>query len=339
MLGTYRLILALLVALSHIGITIIGLNPGVIAVVGFYLVSGYVMTGLIRTHYDTLDKIRGFYLDRLLRLFPHYLSVCCLTLAWFFLTGARTDYLKIQPAIIDIVSNLLVVPQNYFMFNDASDFSLIPPSWSLGAEIQFYLLIPFILLFNLRQPAKMLSALVYICATMGLIHTDWFGYRLLPGVLFMFLLGSLLFDLRRPSAHPRHARQLVCGVAAAAAVLGAALAYGHKINLPYNRETLLGLIIGLLALHWLARHPRHDLDEAFGNLSYGVFLNHFLVKWVFFDGQVAGVRNVIVYLAISLVIAFFLYQGIEKPVHRFRKQLRALKPACRLARGAPEALS
>ena len=40
MLGTWRYILAVLVALSHDGLRIQGLNPGVMAVVGFYLISG-----------------------------------------------------------------------------------------------------------------------------------------------------------------------------------------------------------------------------------------------------------------------------------------------------------
>ncbi|MDY0313038.1 MAG: hypothetical protein RBR20_13065, partial [Desulfobacterales bacterium] len=102
MFGTYRLILAVLVALSHIGITIGHLNPGVIAVVGFYLISGYVMTGLLRTHYDRIDKVGHFYLDRFLRLFPHYAVVAALTFVWFVWTGTRTDYLKITPGIVDV---------------------------------------------------------------------------------------------------------------------------------------------------------------------------------------------------------------------------------------------
>lgn len=325
MLGSYRIVLALLVALSHIDTTIEGLNPGVIAVVCFYLVSGYVMTGLIRTHYAKIDKAWYFYLDRILRLFPHYLAIASITFAWFVLTGSHTDYLKTQPSSFNIISNLLVVPQNYFMFNNASDFALVPPSWSLGAEIQFYLVLPFVLLLNLRKAVMIFSTLVYLCAVIGFIDTEWFGYRLLPGVLFMFVLGSLLFDLHQSSALGYHGEHLVYGVIATVFVLAVFLSHGHELYLSYNRETMLGLIIGFAALNSLARRTRHYLDDAFGNLSYGVFLNHFLVKWTFFDGQVNGIRNVIAYLSISLFIAFVLYHVVERPVLSLRKKLRTSK--------------
>src|SRR4051812_4441983 len=75
MLGTLRLVLALLVALSHANVKIGGLNPGVMSVVCFYLISGYVMTGLLRDHYSNVRRIPYFYLDRALRIFPQYLAI------------------------------------------------------------------------------------------------------------------------------------------------------------------------------------------------------------------------------------------------------------------------
>ena len=72
MLGTLRLVLALMVVLSHAGVRVAGLNPGVIAVIGFYLISGYVMAGLIRRHYRQPAQAGAFYLDRAVRLLPQY---------------------------------------------------------------------------------------------------------------------------------------------------------------------------------------------------------------------------------------------------------------------------
>src|SRR6476620_1859951 len=106
------------------------------------------MTGLLRTHYFELRRIPGFYADRALRLLPHYLVIVFVTLAWFVSTGNHTEYLRRDPGILDIVENLLIVPMNYYMFNRSDDFALVPPSWSLGAEVQFYLVLPFILLFS-----------------------------------------------------------------------------------------------------------------------------------------------------------------------------------------------
>src|SRR5665647_1194548 len=97
MLGTYRLLLALAVALSHAGFMLGPLNPGVIAVVGFYLVSGYVMTGLLRNHYAAVARVPKFYLDRALRLLPHYLAIAAITLVWFEWTGTCLLYTSPSP--------------------------------------------------------------------------------------------------------------------------------------------------------------------------------------------------------------------------------------------------
>lgn len=46
-MGAYRLLLALLVALSHMGVKFWGVNLGVVAVISFFIISGFVMTSLI----------------------------------------------------------------------------------------------------------------------------------------------------------------------------------------------------------------------------------------------------------------------------------------------------
>lgn len=150
MLGTWRFLLAALVALSHDGVLIAGLNPGVMAVVGFYLISGYVMTGLLRKHYSRLTHVPAFYADRALRLLPAYFTLMALTAAWWALAQEETAFLKLVPESLDWLNNLLIVPLNYYMVNGSDAFTLIPPAWSLGAEVQFYLLIPFILMIGKR---------------------------------------------------------------------------------------------------------------------------------------------------------------------------------------------
>lgn len=323
MLGSYRLGLALLVALSHIGISIAGRNPGVVAVVGFYLVSGYVMTGLLRSHYARRDRIAAFYGDRLLRLYPAYLSIACVTYAWFVSTGVRTEYLTTSPRFGNIVENVTVVPLNFYMFNHADQFTLIPPAWSLGAEVQFYLIIPLLLFVRawMRPWALCASIAIFLSAAFGLVNSDWYGYRLLPGVLFMFLLGSWLYDMHQVR-EPSMRAPIVLVVIAVVASVGAVLHLAGKLLVPYNLEILSGLVLGVVALNMLGHRSRNKIDDAIGNLSYGVFLNHFLIMWAFFDGRVEGFVNTASYLGMSVLIAFVMYSVVERPVLTFRRGLR-----------------
>jgi peptidoglycan/LPS O-acetylase OafA/YrhL len=71
-MGLLRLFLAMLVVISHTGNTLYGYNIGVVAVISFFILSGYVMSMLIEKYYKQPSLIPTFYLDRITRLFPQY---------------------------------------------------------------------------------------------------------------------------------------------------------------------------------------------------------------------------------------------------------------------------
>lgn len=317
MLGIVRLLLAMAVALSHVNLRIAELNPGVMAVVGFYMISGYVMTGLVRQHFSHAALIPAFYLDRAMRLMPQYLAIVLLTLIWFYSGDHTTAFLQHAPSVSELFSNLLVVPLNYYMLNGSDQFTLIPPAWSLGAEIQFYLIFPFLLLFGLRHLAFAIGGAVLLCASIGVIHPDYFGYRLLPGVLVYFLLGSYLFDLKDRSTMQNRLWMAIV-ISAIAAATGLSLT-GH-LGLPYNKEILIGIVFAASAIVLLANKPSHRLDQVCGDLSYGVFLNHFLLQWVF--GVPQGATAMMLYTGASLLLSWQTQRWIEQPVLRWRKRLR-----------------
>ena len=330
MLGTIRFFLALTVALGHANVRIAGLNPGVMSVVCFYLISGYVMTSLIRAHYLALPRMPHFYLDRALRIYPQYLLIVALTLAWYFLGQPNSYFLGHAPQWRDVLNNLGVVPLNYYMFNGSDQFTLIPPAWSLGAELQFYVLLPLLLLWRLRSLAFMVGIAVFAAAAAGMINSELYGYRLLPGVLTFFLLGSILYDWREQR------RGLVLLIATLATVIGAAIFLqqsGH-LGLPYNRETLLGLAIGLPLLYVFGRMPQQALDNRLGDLSYGVFLNHFLIQWTVTDvpQTPAGWG---LYLTLSIALSAATQWLVERPVLAWKRRLRARAPTPMTASMSP----
>lgn len=321
MLGTSRFILAILVALSHINFRIAGLNPGVMAVVCFYLISGYVMTGLLREYFMGASKIGGFYVDRVLRLFPQYLAILGLTLLWFFTTGKTTNFLQHTPNINELLGNLFIIPLNFYMFNGIDQFTAIPPAWSLGAEVQFYLLFPWLLLWRLRWLAFIIGAVFLILASTGNLNTDLFGYRLLPGVLVYFILGSWMFDLK---ILPKKLGGYVISVFVVVLLLWIGLSKGNYIHLPYNYETLIGILIGSVLLFGLARLPQKTWDNRLGDLSYGVFLNHFLIQWSWL-GVPDSLVGMAQYLAASVILSYLTQRFIEQPVLRWRKRIRQRK--------------
>lgn len=203
MFGTLRLILAYMVLISHLNITLQGKNPGVVAVVIFYLLSGYMMTGLLRRRYPQFKNLGGFYLDRLWRIYPQYLFFSLLTL-WLIHAQPIDSYFVSAPLdSLKILSNALIVPLNYYMFNGIDRSTLIPPAWSLGAELQFYLLVPCLLLLHKHLRACCLwgSFALTLLAFGGYLNSDWYAYRLLPGALYIFLSGSYCYDRQQQRAN------------------------------------------------------------------------------------------------------------------------------------------
>lgn len=334
-MGILRFILAILVLLSHTGVTLHGLNPGVMAVVVFYAISGYVMAALIERHYTTPNRVIPFYGDRLLRIYPQYLFYAAATALWFFAVGHPTAFLSVQPSPQDWLNNVLVVPLNYFMFNGSDHYTLVPPAWSLGCEILFYLLAPWLWMHWRRAWLLGLASLgVQALAWHGLLHSDWWGYRLLPGVLWVFMLGMAV--RRGQTKHPQTTHLAAAAPPLVAGAVALYLAATGHLAQPYHREVLLGLGLGLPLVHLLSQHtpqtPRlRQLDTLLGNASYGIFLNHFLLIWSLGLAQPQGPADWALLLFCSITLSLLSQRWLEQPVLRWRRQWRQTRQSPKIA--------
>ncbi len=158
-MGAFRLLLAVLVAVSHMGKTFAGLNPGVVAVISFLIISGFVMTSLIERNYKTTASVGRFYLDRALRLFPQFLLyflASCAVIDWLLPGTPQAAELTLK----NIITSLTMLPLGFYMFGVGSSW-ILPAAWSLGLELCFYLVFPFLLIFKLRGVAFVLSVGVF----------------------------------------------------------------------------------------------------------------------------------------------------------------------------------
>lgn len=313
-MGAFRLLLAALVAISHMGVTFAGFNPGVIAVISFLLISGFVMTSLIERNYNALAHIPSFYVDRLLRLYPQFLlyfvASCAVIYVWFPGTPQAAAL-----TVKNIVLSLAIVPLDLYMYGVTVP-QVLPAAWSLGLEMCFYLLIPFLLIYKLRGLAFALSVLVFMVASLGYIDTDVYGYRLLPGVLFIFICGSYLYRMRARGA------VIAAATAIVAALMFAAIVAGLIPRLPFNAEVTAGIALGVPAVLLLSKLKYHRLDELLGNISYGVFLNHFVVMY-FVRGVWPTAFNVHTVLVLSFLLSGVSYYLVERPALKLRHALRA----------------
>ncbi len=313
LMGCYRLFLSYLVVLSHLQISPFGINSGVVAVISFLILSGYVMTALVERYYLSRSQVIPFYADRMIRLFPQFIFYSLVTLL-AVLFGLKHQWISRVPSMPSILAQLTMLPLNlYTQFPDM----LLPQAWSLGLELTFYAVIPLVLLLRIRLQLAIASFVVFFLAYLGILDADWFAYRLLFGTFFIFMLGSWIYRSDR-----RFGQIALLAVSIICAIM---LLIGNTDM----RDVLLGIVIGIPAVHGLASRAFGRIDGLAGDLSYGVFLNHNLV--IMLLAEALGVPPAPLLVALTLVVAtslsFLSFRYLEKPLIHARRRMRRVTNA------------
>ncbi len=168
------------VLLYHAGVP--GADGGFVGVDVFFVISGFLITGLLVREWSTHGRIDlvAFYARRLRRLLPAaLLAIAVTTLAsWLVLSSLRF------PAVAGDAAAAALYVSNIRFAANAIDYlgSEVAPSpllhfWSLGVEEQFYLFWPLIILLSLRLMAQrrlglLIGAMAVVSFWLGLIWTD-----------------------------------------------------------------------------------------------------------------------------------------------------------------------
>ena len=333
MFGYYRFFLATLVLLSHLGVSLQGFNGGVAAVVSFYMLSGFVVCKLLSSVFSAKKNIYiPFLYERALRIFPLYLFIMALTIIFLLITNYGDPVFNVVP----MVNNILIVPLNYSMVLDNSILQdpkwwLVPPAWSLGVELQAYLILPFIVYF---KPVKIvfgiISFCVFVLASCGVFHTQFFGYKLLPGILFIFILGASIYKNNMANGKEDiFDKYFPLVVYATLVLLIIVLGAKGMLLVQFVRETILGVLIGMPIIIYLSNSPiKIPYNHFLGNLSYGLFLSHFLAKWIVtYYSFVDRASSLYLYLAsifvVSLVLSIVGVLVIESSINKYRFKFSA----------------
>jgi peptidoglycan/LPS O-acetylase OafA/YrhL len=365
--GTVRFLLALCVVVTHAkGGSIFGLTlfSGLTAVQCFYVISGFLITMVLNERAD-YAQLRNFYLSRYLRLWPAYIVVALATLVL-----TRRDWLSQLarlahwPGMVFLAfSNLTLLFQDWTLFlrfdaghlvpTDAfgtwpgpqvNSFLLVPQCWSIGVELTFYLIAPFLC----RKVSTLIGLLTFGLATrliVGALHPpalDPWLYRFAPAEMMLFAAGGLAY-FGGWSVYP--SRPLLAKRACALSVaLFVVLVFGSELVTPWitgfgglsrpllllNWPILLLMIFAVAPLFFGARS--HRLDNALGELSYPMYLYHILVgaliaSWLA-EGWQTGNG---LYVVAVIITAIALDAAVVKPVDSFRRRLGARTGADQLA--------
>jgi peptidoglycan/LPS O-acetylase OafA/YrhL len=333
MMGIYRLLLACCVVVAHLTEGVSGLShAGIFAVFGFYVLSGYVITRALNDFYDF--AFVPFWSNRILRLYPLYFIVLGLGIALVLGTGRAHEFFpaawNANPGRSDWIGVITVFPMGFRPM--AWSFRPVPSIWSVGVEILNYALL--YMAVARRKPAA-LFALV----AAGVYHAyslwrgdDWsFRYFPFHAAVLPFALGALIYFIRRsrPMVISPRVAMLMCAPAAANFVL-AGLFGGAQSTSMFDVLFYLNLLFQCLAVAALASIGASFAsrgDKVLGDLSYPLFLCHWLVGYVvslmLFSGQSRGIALMVATLAVSLGVAYGLSRVQDMLIEPLRSAIRS----------------
>jgi peptidoglycan/LPS O-acetylase OafA/YrhL len=140
-------------------------NAGDLGVRIFFVISGFLITGLLMAEQERTDGINllRFYFRRTLRIFPPYYFLLFVLLLFSVLGKIHLTAVQFIP-VLSYVSD--------YIFPD--DWN-IDHAWSLAVEEQFYLIFPGILvLFGLRRIKWVLAGTILVCPLLRLVDHDLF---------------------------------------------------------------------------------------------------------------------------------------------------------------------
>jgi len=348
-MGFLRLLFAFAVVSNHYSHhQIFDLLYASVAVKGFYIISGFYMALILNN--NSYIRNKQFYLSRFFRLYPVYIS--CVIITIIFGLGNTTsgtnilsDNLEIFPSIFIIFTNLTMIFQDLTMitgingnnieivkyFADSKpspiyNYLYVPQAWSLGLELSFYLVAPF-LLRNIKIE-RILAFIVLSLAIRGFLMAKGFkedpwNYRFFPSEIALFLAGSIsyIFYKKELFFKDKDIQKILtffifCFVAS----------YSY-LRIP-EKDIIFYICLIMLLPTIFTCTKNLKIDKFFGDISFPVYCCHifvfhfFINKVEFLASNPTGFFQTTISYLIIFIVGIILYYFVQLPTDKIRKKFK-----------------
>ena len=306
----------------------------------YFVLSGFLITGILLDSKGSEHYFRNFYARRAVRIWPLYYLVLFLVFVVepLFVPATRATVASIWPAFAFYVQNLI--------YHDAYPFGLAA-TWSLALEEQFYMTWPLLVFFLKKRTLTIVLFSLFVMslsfrlgfyfrgAESGFVHQ--YTFSRLDAITF----GSLAaLWLRSPSCtlvrwRSWSHRFLLIG--AAGTLLARIVMHRNSSVVGY---TFLGLLYtGLIGLILISDTRSSLLGRIFsarwlrymGRISYGIYLLHFplFILWArFVDNHNflrfnAVARNLLAFggqMLIATMAGAISWHFFEEPILRLKER-------------------
>jgi peptidoglycan/LPS O-acetylase OafA/YrhL len=305
---------------------------GFVGVDVFFVISGFLITGLIhREMVEGRFSIRHFYERRIRRIFPALfvmLTVATVAAAIILFPLDFERYADSLFATAFFASNFEFWRETGY-FDVAADWKPLLHLWSIAVEEQFYLIFPALLLLVGTQSRRKLLIVTGALFALSLAFSIWAvtnapaaAFYLLPSRFWELMLGALLALAQLPQPSSRIARESI-GIAGFAMIALAIFTYTRWQPFPGAYALLPCVGATLLIYAGETKTLTHRLLSAkpvvfIGLISYSLYLWH----WPLLVFTQTALNRVLlpwegcVLVALSVVLAILSWRFIEQPIRR-----------------------
>ncbi|ASG66419.1 acyltransferase [Idiomarina piscisalsi] len=312
-----RGISVLLVVLFHLGFDLF--KSGLLGVDVFFVISGFLMAVL----YSPSDNTK-FFRRRAIRLLPSYYVAIAATVIFSFLLTTRSETTQVVEQAVwasFFASNIGFWLENSY-FNQSA-FKPLLHLWSLGVEIQFYLLVPFISFFIRKSkwllPFFLLSSLALCFWAVSVSPKT--AFFITPFRIWQFLIGYGIAMYFTNGGNVRSKKFSWLGGIGVLLLFLTPLAplEGESFSAINGHPGLIALIISCsVALTLIFGLPEvfetsffGKILEVLGKYSYAIYLTHFPIIVIYnsapFEGTYYGVDSWVDLIFLTFFIGLFSY--------------------------------
>lgn len=310
------------------------LNHGGLGVWIFFAISGFILSYFFANHFHLKNRsfselnLKAYYLRRLTRLEPPFLLS---TIVLYFFTG-----LFVAGGLIAILPNLLatLTYSHYLVYGKWSVIN--PVTWSLEAEVQFYIIAPFLcaFFFSMKEWLRnillclfiiLLPVFVFLPENSIFVKNPHFS-RTIPVYMSHFLIGVLMASIYTGSIWLKiNKGRIIFDLVGILALIGLFYFLPNKANLiTYFMFDLCVLLvmIGSFKGRILNIIFSNQVLTTIGGMCYSIYLLHYAVMYglmkftrhiVFPIPVVNYLFHMLLSLSVVMFISILFFKYCEKP--------------------------
>ncbi|NWL08981.1 acyltransferase family protein [Pseudomonas hunanensis] len=316
-----RAIAVILVLLFHFDL---GVPGGFVGVDVFFVISGYLITEVIKAACATgRFSFADFYARRLIRLHPALVTTValCLGAGYLLMDPASFASLASSAEYAVFASSNVFFWLNSGYFDASAHTQPLLHTWSLAAEWQFYLAWPLVVWASLKVSDRFLAAFLIVLTIASLVASQYMltvdataAYFLMPFRVFELAAGALMvYATKARVGEAIESALLALGLAlilASAFLLDSASPFPGLAALPpcigavlciYSGRSKLGGILRTKPMVWV------------GVISYSVYLVHWpiVVFYKYFVFREITIAESVGIFIFSILAGWTMYALIE----------------------------